>query len=313
MTIELAGEAGKEMVVERLPISFVVPTRNEERNIEATLESMRGCAGELVVLDSFSGDRTVDLAKALGAVVVQRRFDNFAAQKNWVLDSFAFRHEWVFFVDADERLTPELTAELCELFAEHSTPGVDGYYVGRMNYFMGRWIRHGGWYPNWNLRLFKRRLGRYEERIVHEHLILRGSVGHLRNPLKHDDYKGLERYFDRHNVYSSMEAVEVLKLLRKGPDRQIAATLTGSGPERHRMLKLAAYRYLPCRSLFKFFWMYIIQRGFMDGRAGFRYCVLQTFYEYQISLKLIELSRDPSSPIFLKYAAQAGLNAGKDG
>lgn len=298
----------------RLPISFIVPTRNEERNILTTIENIAPCAGEVVVLDSLSDDRTVEIAKGLGANVVQRRFDNFASQKNWILDTYPFRHDWIFFIDADERLTQELAAELRELFTGKEAPNVDGYYVGRMNYFMGRWIRHGGYYPNWNLRLFKRRLGRYENRIVHEHVILNGSSEYLRNPLRHDDYKGLERYFDRHNVYSSMEAVEALKCLRIGTDRQITASLVKGGPGRRRALKLAAYKYLPCRSILKFIWMYLVQLGFLDGRIGFRYCVLQTFYEYQVSLKLIEITRDPTAPICVKYGVRAGLtSAGKQG
>lgn len=287
----------------RVPVSVIIPTRNEERNLRQTLASVIHWADQVIVFDSFSDDRTVEIAEEMGAQVAQRRFDNFSAHKNWALDNLPLRNEWVFFLDADERPTPALKAEVA---GELGDPGrsIDGFYVGRQNVFMGKWIRHGGWYPNWNLRLFKHRFGRYEDRIVHEHVILRGQVSYLVNPLLHDDYKGLERYFERHNVYSSMEAIEVFRFLNGSGAENLQPSFWRRGPERRRVLKQLAYRYLPCRPLVKFLWMYFARAGFLDGRAGFRYCVLQTFYEYQVSLKLIELRSDANSPL-LRYQPRA--------
>jgi len=283
----------------RVPVSVIIPTRNEERNLPKTLRAIEGWAQEVLVLDSFSDDRTCEIARENGASVVQHEFESFSAQKNWALDNLPFRTEWVFFLDADERPTPALKAEIA---GELGDPGrsIDGFYVGRQNIFMGKWIRHGGWYPNWNLRLFKHHVGRYEDRIVHEHVILQGRVGYLVHPLLHDDYKGLERYFDRHNVYSSMEAVEVFRFLDGTGGENLQPSFWRRGPERRRLLKQLAYRYLPCRPLIKFLWMYFARAGFLDGRAGFRYCLLQTFYEYQVSLKLMELRSSDSSPL-LRY------------
>lgn len=280
------------------PVSVLICTKNEERNLPGCLDSV-AWADEVVVLDSFSDDGTINIARRWGARVLQRVFDNFSAHKNWALDQIDFHHHWILIVDADERVTPALAREITAAVAR---PGdICGYYLPRKNFFCGKWIRHGGWYPNYNLRLLKRDRGRYEGRIVHEHVLLDGTVGYLDNPLIHHDFKGMERYFDRHNVYSSLEAVEAR---RAAASPKFAASLPGKlrarGPGRRRFLKNLAYRYLPARSLFKFVWMYFIKLGFLDGRLGFRYCLLHTFYEYQVSLKLEEL-QDPDSPISHKY------------
>ncbi len=281
------------------PVSVLVCTKNEARNLKACLESV-AWAGDLVVLDSGSDDDTVNIARRLGARVVQRPFDNFSAHKNWALDNLDFAHDWVLILDADERVSPALAREIAAAVAR---PGeVCGYYLARQNFFCGKWIRHGGWFPDYNLRLLKLGRGRYESRLVHEHVLLDGPAGYLANPPAHDDYMGLERYFDRHNLYSSLEAVEAARIIRAAgqPARSLPAALRTRGPERRRFLKNLAYRYLPARALIKFLWMYLLRLGFLDGRLGFRYCLLHAFYEYQVSLKLEEL-RDLNSPISEKY------------
>jgi glycosyltransferase involved in cell wall biosynthesis len=280
-----------------VPISFIIPALNEERNIGTTLDSIVGWADQVILLDSFSTDRTCEIARDRGVEVVQHRFENFAAQKNWGLDNLPLRNEWIFFLDADERVTKELRSELESLFARGS-PACDGYHVGMMHRFMGAYVNHGGWFPNLRLLMFRHRLGRFENRIVHEHLVLRGPTGRLNNLLVHDDQKGLHRYFDRHNNYSTMEALEAHAVVTQRDDNhRLSARLTGTDPERRRAIKHFAYRHLPCRPFFKFVWSYVLKRGFLDGRIGFRYCVLQSIYEYQISLKLLELKSDPHSPI----------------
>lgn len=279
----------------KAPISVVIPTRNEENNLRGAIQSVADWAAEVFVLDSFSDDATLSIAREMGARVAQRRFDNFARQKNWALDNLPLGVEWILFLDADERVPPALREEM--IAAAAKAQGYNGYYVARANHFMGQCLRHGGWAPDWNLRFFKHRLGRYEDRIVHEHVILTGRAGYLNTPLEHHDHKGLERYFDRHNVYSSMEAVELHRLLKDGGCSRLAPDLLRAGPQRRRWLKEFAYRRLPCRPLLKFVWAYLLKGGCLDGRIGFRYCVLQSFYEYQVSLKLIEIRSDPDSPI----------------
>jgi glycosyltransferase involved in cell wall biosynthesis len=284
---------------ETIPVSVLIPTKNEEKNIAECLQSVLW-ASEIIVFDSFSDDKTLEIARQMGAKIVQREFDNFSAHKNWAIDNIDFKHEWILIVDADERITEELTKEIKTLFQNNLK--LNGYYIARQNWFAGKWIRHGGWYPDWHCRLLRIGYARYESRIVHEHILLEGQAGFLKNPLIHYDYKGIERYFDRHNTYSSMEAVEIYRTLQlpATQSNQLIPSLFSKSPARRRFLKNIAYRYLPARPLFKFFWMYIFKLGFLDGFIGFRYCLLHTFYDYQISLKLEEL-KNPKSPLYQKY------------
>ena len=285
--------------LEKLSLSVLIPTRDEARNIVECLEAV-GFADELIVFDSHSTDDTLELARAAGARIVQREFDVFSTHKNWALDNIEFAHEWILIVDADERVTPMLAAEIARVIGD---PGAaDGYYIARQNIFQGKWIRHAGMYPDWQLRLFRRGRARYEDRIVHEHMRVDGETGFLKNHFIHHDFKGIERYFERHNHYTSLEAVEVHRMLHAlpGSDRVIAGSLSARGPQRRRAVKHFAYRHLPGRALLLFFYMYVWRLGFLDGRIGFRYCLIRAFHEYQISLKLIELG-DADSPMATKY------------
>jgi glycosyltransferase involved in cell wall biosynthesis len=293
----------------RAPLSVVIPTRNEERNLRDTLLSVVGWADEVVVFDSVSEDRTLEIARSFELRVVQRSFDNFSAHKNWALANLGLRNDWIFFLDADERPTPELREEIARELTNASC-SYAGFYVARKNYFMGRWIRHAGMYPDWNLRLFKRHLGRYEDRIVHEHVLLNGPAGYLRNPLEHNDFKGLSRWLERHNVYTSMEAVEIRRLLTGDEQRRtIPARAMARGPHLRRRMKELAYRYVPCRPLFTFVWMYVIRAGFLDGQIGFRYCLLKSVADYLTDLKLLEL-RAKENGIRRSSALYFALGAG---
>ena len=280
-------------MIKKNPISVIIPTRNEERNLQQTLETVTGWADQIFVFDSYSDDRTLEIARGFDVSVVERAFDNFAAHKNWALDNLPLRNEWVLFLDADERLTPALRSEIGETIARTGEP--NGYYIARKNYFMHRWIRHAGMYPDWQLRLFRHRAGRYEDRMVHEHVLVTGGSAFLKEPLEHDDCKGLERWFDRHNRYTSMEAAEIYRMLEGDRAGRISGSFFSAGPERTRVIKEFAYRYLPCRALFVFTWMYIVRGGFLDGRVGLRYCLLKALVDYQTSLKLIELKSESIS------------------
>ncbi len=274
-------------------VTVIIPTRNEERNLQQTLAGVVNWADQIFVFDSFSNDRTLEIAREAGVEVAQRVFDNFAAHKNWALDNLPIRNRWILFLDADERLTPELRSEIAAIVRDESSR--NGYYISRKNYFMGHWIRHAGMYPDWQLRLLRRGKGRYEERIVHEHIVVEGAAGYLKNPLEHNDFKGLDRWFDRHNDYTRMEAIEVRRVLDGDSSERIHGTLRSRGPERTRVFKEFAYKYLPCRALLVFVWMYFIRGGFLDGRVGARYCILRAFVDYQISVKLIEMRSETTS------------------
>jgi glycosyltransferase involved in cell wall biosynthesis len=275
----------------------LIPTRNEERLLPACLASV-AWADQVVVFDSLSTDATLDIARAAGATVVQREFDSFAAHKNWALDNIGFHHRWVLLLDADERVTDSLANEIRAVVAAGDGPA--GYYIGRKLVFCGRWIRHGGVWPDYNMRLVQRGRAQYEDRLVHEHMILTGPAGYLKNPLLHDDDKGLERYMERHNHYTSLEAVEVLRDALGLSGRRLGGDLGVRGPQRRRALKTFAHRHLPCRALFYFLYMYVLKAGFLDGRIGLRYCLVKTFFEYLVDLKVREL-RQPGSPMRRRY------------
>lgn len=269
----------------QVPVSIIIPTKDEERNIAVCLKSLEW-ADELIVFDSHSSDRTLHIAAEFGVRIVKRVFDNFAAHKNWALENIELRNEWVFIVDADERGSPALAEEIRETIAR--ADALNGYYVARQYWHWKKSLR--AVYPDYNLRLIRHGKGLYEDRIVHEHMVIEGPAGYLENHLIHEDDKGIERWLDRHNKYSSMEAIEAWKLLnQKGKDSSLAARLFARGPERRRALKQFAYGYLPFRPVWHFFYLYLVKRGFLDGRMGFRYAVLKMFYEHQISLKIEEL------------------------
>lgn len=280
------------------PISVFIPTKNEERNIVECIKSV-SWADQILVLDSYSSDQTVALARQMGAEVFQRQFDNYSSNKNWALRNLPFRNEFVFLLDADMRPTDELTEEICKEVGRG--PAIAGYYLRIRNYFNGKWIKHGGWYPNYHLMIVKHACARVEDRLVHAHLLVEGNTKYLKNDVLHLDFKGIEHFIERHNLYSSLEAIEAYRQMTgDGRGEYLPADAVAPGPGRRRFLKALAYRYLPARAFFKFLWMYVVKLGFLDGRIGFRYCLLHAFYEYQISLKLEEL-KEPESPMREKY------------
>jgi glycosyltransferase involved in cell wall biosynthesis len=275
-------------------VSVLVPVKNEAANIAACLESLRW-AGEIFVVDSQSTDGTAALAAAAGAQVVQFYYQGGPKKKNWSLANLPFRNEWVLIVDADERVPPELAEEICASI--HRPDGPDGYYLNRKLIFLGRWIRHAGWYPSWNLRLFRHRLGRYEaapagspqagDNEVHEHVVLDGRAGYLRNDLLHHDYKSLFHYLERHNRYSDWDSAVYLELRRQ----PLFAPAPFQGAVRRKRWLKRLWVRLPFRPLLRFLYMYVLRAGFLDGAAGWHFCVLASIHEYHIGLKMQERLR----------------------
>jgi len=270
------------------PVSVVVPTLDEELNLPECLRSL-AWADEVFVVDSFSGDRTLEIARKHGAHVVQHAFESYSRQKNWALDNLPLRNEWVLIVDADERVTPGLQ---CEIESVLGGSRCDGYYVNRRFIFLGHWIRHAGWYPSWNLRLFRHRLGRYDDRDVHEHVVLNGTVGYLISDLLHQDRRGLEAFIARHNRYSTLEAAARFKAERQSPDRaRLPLSLLASPVQRKRFVRERLWPAVPAKPVALFVYMYVLRRGFLDGRAGLALSTFHAFQEFIVGLKLAELRR----------------------
>lgn len=283
-----------------LPVSVIIPVLNEERNIADCIASV-AFSRDIFVIDSGSTDRTCEIAESFGAQVVQFSFQpGGPRKKNWALENLSFRNEWVLLLDADERVTPELEQELRAEFA--CGPSYDGYYLNRKLIFLGRWLKHGGNYPSWNLRLFRHRLGRYErlntedlesagDVEVHEHVVLRGKAGYLREPMLHLDYKDLHRFISRHNNYSTWDAKMRLHLLKGGRfSDSVRAQLFGNPIERKRWLKQLWVR-LPCRPMLRFIYIYFIRAGFLDGKPGFIYAVFKAIQEFHINAKMWEMDK----------------------
>ncbi|MBD2355335.1 glycosyltransferase family 2 protein [Tolypothrix sp. FACHB-123] len=281
----------------KIPVSVLIPAKNEEANLPACLTSLQ-LADEIFVVDSQSQDNSIAIAESFDAHIVQFKFNgSWPKKKNWSLENLPFRNEWVLIVDCDERITPELWQEISQVIKNDE---YTGYYLNRRVFFLGKWIRHGGKYPDWNLRLFKHKQGRYEnlhtedipntgDNEVHEHVVLQGKVGYLKNDMLHEDFRDLYHWLERHNRYSNWEARVYYNLLtNRDEGGTIGANLFGDAVQRKRFLKKLWVR-LPFKPLLRFILFYIIQRGFLDGKAGYIYGRLLSQYEYQISVKLYEL------------------------
>ena len=283
----------------KVPISVLIPAKNEQLNLPACLESVAR-ADEIFVVDSQSSDRSIEISQQYGANVVQFHFNGrWPKKKNWSLENLPFRNDWVLIVDCDERITPELWKEI-ELAIKD--PNYNGYYLNRKVFFLGKWIRYGGKYPDWNLRLFRHRCGRYEnlntedipntgDNEVHEHVILEGNVGYLKEDMLHIDFRDIFHWLERHNRYSNWEARVYYNLLTGQNDNEtIKANFFGDAVQRKRFLKKIWVR-LPFKPLLRFILFYFLRLGFLDGKAGYIYGRLLSQYEYQIEVKLYELRK----------------------
>jgi glycosyltransferase involved in cell wall biosynthesis len=270
-------------------IEIVIPTKNERVNLPHALASVMGWADAVHVVDSESTDDTREIAAAAGANVVVRPWLGYAKQKNWALDNLPIKADWVFILDADEAILPELRDELLAI-ARRPVGEVEesGFHINRYFVFLGKRIRHCGYYPSWNLRFFKRGRARYEEREVHEHMLVDGPTGYLSGHMEHNDRRGLEAYMAKHNVYSTLEAREIVRSERGEGGGDLRPTLSGGPLERRRWFKVVLYPKLPLKWLFRFVYMYVLKLGFLDGVAGFRFCLFISAYEMLIGLKIVE-------------------------
>lgn len=267
-------------------ISVLVLTLNEEANLPRCMQSLGWC-DDVVVFDSYSTDRTLEIARAAGARVVQRKFDNERDHRTASL-SVSFKYPWVYNPDADEVTTGELRDEMIRTVGDPSLQEV-AYRVRFKTMFMDRWIKRSSMYPTWVVRLFKPEKVAFR-RSVNLDYVIDGPVGRLESHFLHYTFnKGLDNWFEKHNLYSRFEALDNLDALRKG-NVQCGTILSSNVVERRKALKELSYR-LPFRPTLRFLYMYLLRRGFLDGRPGFTYCRLLAIYEYMIVLKIQEQCR----------------------
>lgn len=276
-----------------LPVSVIVPVRNEARNLPRCLQSLRD-VGEVYIVDSQSADNTEEIAKAFGAHVVQFHYQGgWPKKRQWAMENLPLKYEWIFLVDADEALTPELSGEIQKAI---KNPEFDGYQIALRVYFLGRVLRHSG-ASFYKLSLFRRGKGRYECRLkeqdtsmadmeVHEHVIVSGKTAALANPLIHHNVESLSHYIKKHDEYSNWEARVWLEGEKSFGD--LPPKLFGTQAQRRRWLKRCFFE-LPGFPVLLFLYRYILRFGFLDGTPGLIYCVLQSVQYFHVKAKIYEL------------------------
>jgi len=268
-----------------MSVSVLILTLNEEINLSGCLESV-SWADDIVVFDSFSTDRTCEIAEKAGARVIQRKFDNYANQRNAALTEVKYKYPWVLMVDADERWPKEIYDEIVQVLAN---PGnVSIYHFLRKDMFMRKWLRRSTGYPTWAGRLVK--LGSISvEREINEEYHTDGEKGYLKSHFIHYPFnKGIAFWLERHNRYSSMEAEAVAKEM--GTKLSWSCFFSTDPTKRRKFLKQLAFK-MPFRPFLVFCYLYLFRLGFLDGIAGYTYCRLRAMYEYMIDLKVEELRR----------------------
>lgn len=272
-----------------MSVSVLVLTLNEETNIACCLDTV-AWSDDIVVLDSYSADLTIDIARAKGARVEQRKFDDWSSHQNWAVANIKFKYPWVLYIDADELCGDELAKEILELAVPNSE--YSAFRIRRKDYFQGTWLKHAQLYPTWLVRLFRPESIRYE-RLVNPVAVVEGKTGALQGHIDHYPFShGVGHWIARHNRYSDLEAKEWMK--SRFENRVALRQITSRDPNiQRKALKEMFYR-LPARPLVKFIYYFFARRGFLDGKAGFAYSTLQAIYEYMIVLKVYELERRPS-------------------
>jgi len=282
-TVERAVR-GRLEAVARVPISAVVLTYNEEDNLPACLESLSAWVGEIFIVDSGSTDATLAIAERHGAKVVHHAFESHTRQWRWALESLPCAYEWVLGLDADQRVTPELRAELERLFAEGPAgpEGVDGIYVRRRQIFRGSWIRHGGYYPKYLLKLFRRGGVRIDENdLLDHHFYVAGPTRNLPFDILEDNLKEYDISFwiEKHNRYARLHAREEMARRHGEGAWVIEPALGGSPDQRIVWLKERWYRMpLYVRPALYFVYRYFLRLGFLDGKQGFIFHFLHAFW-----------------------------------
>lgn len=270
-------------------LSVVILTQNEQTNLPACLASLQALEAEIFIVDSGSTDRTVEIAQQAGCHVFEHPFENYAKQLNWALRNLPITTPWIARLDADERLTPELVDELKQVLPSASKD-ITGYQVKRRVFFMGRWIRHGGYYPTWLLRIWQTGLGTCEQRWMDEHIVLsQGKIANLQHDIIDENQKGLSFWTDKHNRYADRE-VKDLTGLAMHPDDLLQQSQLSQAVQR-RWVKQNLYRRSPLflRAFIYFLLRYTIGLGFLDGIEGLVFHFLQGFwYRFLVDAKIYE-------------------------
>ncbi len=286
------GDSAREATTTRTDVAVVILTFNEEANIAQAVRSVLGWARQVFVFDSFSTDRTVEIARDLGCEVEQHAFVDYGKQRNAALDLLPIRAEWIFFLDADEWVPEELKREIRTLVLR--APSENGFYVKRRFIWEGRWVRRG-YYPVWILRFFRHGRGRCEDRAVNEHFVVDGATGRLQADFIHEDHSGVDVWIAKHVRYAAREA----EAIDGARDDEIEATPFGSQAQRTRWLRQRVWNELPplVRPFIYFAYRTVLRGGVLDGPSAMAYHVLQAlWFPMLVDLKYLELKRARERP-----------------
>ncbi len=273
-------------------LSILILTYNEEKHIERCIKSLQPFSKDIFIIDSYSTDRTTEIAKSLGAKVYQNKWKNYAIQFQWGLDNCPINTEWIMRMDADEYVLPKLADEIKNKL-DASNHNISGIYIKRRVYFMDKWIKLGSYYPTWLLRIWRYNKGKIEERWMDEHIKLSsGKTIQFENDLVDDNKNNLTWWTEKHNNYATREAVDILNILYgfKKYD-EVEPNLFGAQEQRKRWLKIR-YASLPLfvRPILYFHWRYFLKLGFLDGKQGLIWHFLQGFwYRFLVDAKIFEI------------------------
>jgi glycosyltransferase involved in cell wall biosynthesis len=275
-------------------LSIIILTKNESVNLSMCLASLQSLDADVYIVDSGSTDNTVEIAKEFGCRVFEHSWKNHAAQMNWAIDNLPIKTPWTIRLDADERMTPELIAELKERLPNCHAE-ISGYQVKRRVFFMGRWIRHGGYYPTWLLRIWRTGLGTCEQLWMDEHIVLsKGKVSNLKYDIIDENRKGLTFWVDKHNRYADSEVKDLLGIkIGEGSNHcQSVASRSQAGQRRWIKKNLYARSPLFLRAFVYWLLRYTIGLGFLDGIEGLVFHFLQGFwYRFLVDAKLYRLQK----------------------
>lgn len=277
-------------------IAAIILTYNEEKHIARCICSLKDYCEEIWVVDSFSCDRTLDIAERLGAKTIKHPFQNQAQQFNWAIHSCDINAKWIWRVDADEYISDKLGKKVHEAISEHENDDVNGIYVNKAIVFQGRKLMHGGWYPAQQIKVIRKGFGQSENKVMDEHLtITSGRTISVDGDQTDENLNELTWWIDKHNKYASREALNMLRMQYGMDDEEhgMKAKLTGNDAERKRWLK-TRYARMPLflRPFMYFFVRYVLKGGFLDGKEGFIWHILQGFwYRFLVDAKIFELKR----------------------
>lgn len=281
------------MIKHPLPISVIILTFNEERNIRECLESVKDLGAELFIVDSGSVDRTLDIAKEYTSQIFVHPFENYSRQRNWAFENLPLKTEWILNMDADHRMTAELAEELKKRFSNQISPHITGFLSSRKTMFMGKWIRFGGHYPTYHAILFRRGFGSCEDRLYDQHFKVTGTVQKLHGDIEDRITDSLATFITRHNKWSDLEAFEQHIDGLTNNTGLIEGSLIGNPIQQRRFLKNLYDRFpLFFRPFIYFTVRYFFRMGFLDGRRGLIFHFLQCFwFRFLIDAKVYELKR----------------------